>query len=168
MSNPSSGNPALPPPPRNCFCGNCGSTVSPGAAVCLRCGFVPTALRNFCQNCGINVQPGQAVCTRCGFVIGGGGGGGQVGSGEKSKVAAGLLAIFLGGLGVHKFYLGYNTAGIILLATTLIGICLSIVVIGLFIVWIPGTIALIEGIIYLTKSDADFHNGYVVNRREWF
>ena len=40
--------------------------------------------------------------------------------------------------------------------------------IGLFFVWIPGTIALIEGIIYLTKSDTEFHDTYVANKREWF
>lgn len=80
----------------------------------------------------------------------------------KSKVAAGLLAIFLGGLGIHKFYLGYTTQGIILLLVTILG---ALLLIGPL---ITGVISLIEGIIYLTKSDEDFYNIYVANKKEWF
>ena len=81
---------------------------------------------------------------------------------NKSKVAAGLLAIFLGGLGIHKFYLGYTTQGIILLLVTILG---ALLLIGPL---ITGVISLIEGIIYLTKSDEDFYNIYVANKKEWF
>ena len=80
----------------------------------------------------------------------------------KSKVAAGLLAIFLGGLGIHKFYLGYTTQGIILLLVTILG---ALLLVGPL---ITGVISLIEGIIYLTKSDEDFYNIYVANKKEWF
>ena len=83
--------------------------------------------------------------------------------GGKSKMAAALLAFFLGGLGVHKFYLGYNRAGIIMLLVTVFGIIL----LGLPSFIIAG-IAFIEGIIYMTKSDEDFYMTYVKNRREWF
>lgn len=83
--------------------------------------------------------------------------------GQKSKVAAGLLAIFLGGLGIHKFYIGASTAGIIMLLCTLLGFIL------LFIpTFVIGIIALIEGIIYLTKSDEDFYQTYEVNKKSWF
>lgn len=81
---------------------------------------------------------------------------------SKNKVAAGLLAIFLGGLGIHKFYLGYTTQGIILLLVTILG---ALLLIGPL---ITGVISLIEGIIYLTKSDEDFYNIYVANKKEWF
>lgn len=82
----------------------------------------------------------------------------------KDHVAAGLLAIFLGGLGIHKFYLGYNTAGFIMLAVTVLG---SIVSLGLAgaVVWV---ISIVEGIIYLTKSQTEFDNMYVYNQKEWF
>lgn len=86
----------------------------------------------------------------------------------KDKLVAGLLAIFIGGLGIHKFYLGYNTAGGIMLGLTLSGVCLSVIFIGMLWVWIPGVIALVEGIIYLTKSDYAFQQTYVLNKREWF
>ncbi len=91
---------------------------------------------------------------------------------SKSKIAAGLLAIFLGGLGIHKFYLGYMGAGLIYLALWLVVFVSSCTIIGLvvaiplaFAIWI---VVLIEGIIYLTKSDEDFHETYVVNQRMFF
>ncbi|WP_378105401.1 TM2 domain-containing protein [Chryseobacterium sp. sg2396] len=73
---------------------------------------------------------------------------------SEKKVTAGILAILLGGFGVHKFYLGYTKAGII-------QILLSFLCIG-------GLIGLIEGIMYLTKSDEEFDRTYVQNQKEWF
>lgn len=75
---------------------------------------------------------------------------------ENKKVLAGLLGIFFGGLGIHKFILGYNKEGIILLIATLVT-CGAASVIGF-----------IEGIIYLTKSDTDFYNTYQVGKKPWF
>jgi len=89
-------------------------------------------------------------------------------SGDNKKILAGVLAIILGGLGVHKFILGYNKEGGILLGITLLGIVLSCVGIGIFVVWITGLIGLIEGIIYLTKSDAEFYATYQVGKKPWF
>lgn len=80
----------------------------------------------------------------------------------KSKVVAGLLAIFLGSLGIHKFYLGYTQAAIIMLVVSLVG---AIIVVGPIVMAI---IALIEGILYLTKSDQEFYQIYVVGKRPWF
>ena len=77
-----------------------------------------------------------------------------------SKIAAGIFGILLGSLGIHKFILGYTGAGLIMLLVTLL---------TCFVAWpITHLIGLIEGIIYLTKSDADFVKTYVENRREWF
>ncbi len=87
---------------------------------------------------------------------------------ENKKVLAGILAIILGSLGVHKFILGYNKEGGILLGITLLGIVLSCVGIGIFVVWATGIIGLIEGIIYLTKSDAEFYATYQVGKKPWF
>jgi len=74
--------------------------------------------------------------------------------GAEKKLVAGLLAILLGGFGVHKFYLGYTKEGVIQLL-------LSLVCVG-------GIIGLIEGIIYLTKSDAEFVATYITGRKGWF
>jgi TM2 domain-containing membrane protein YozV len=87
---------------------------------------------------------------------------------DNKKVLAGVLGILLGSLGIHKFILGYNTEGIILLAISILGYATLCIFIGAFILWIPGLIGLIEGIIYLTKSDEEFYNTYQVNKRPWF
>jgi TM2 domain-containing membrane protein YozV len=75
----------------------------------------------------------------------------------------GWSAIFLGGLGVHKFLLGYRRAG---------GIMLAIGVLGWFPFAIPtlivSVVGVIEGIIYLNKTDEEFEATYVRGRREWF
>ena len=83
---------------------------------------------------------------------------------EKSKVAAGLLGIFLGGLGIHKFYLGMTKPGLIMLLVTLIA---GIITFGLAAVAME-VIGIIEGIMYLTKSDQEFYYTYVVGKKEWF
>ena len=82
----------------------------------------------------------------------------------KDHVAAGLLAIFLGVFGVHKFYLGYHTTGFIMLGVTILG---SLLTIGIAagVVWLIGVI---EGIIYLTKSQSEFEQLYVFSKREMF
>lgn len=74
---------------------------------------------------------------------------------EKSKVVAGVLGILLGGLGIHRFYLGDTTGGIIRIVSNIA--CFAGSIIGL-----------IEGIIYLTKSDADFQKTYVEEKKAWF
>lgn len=85
-------------------------------------------------------------------------------NGEKDHVGAGLLAIFVGPLGIHKFYLGYNDAGFITLAITVVGsICTLGVAAG--VMWV---ISVIEGIIYLSKSQTEFESIYLLHKREWF
>lgn len=86
-----------------------------------------------------------------------------MGYATKDHVAAGLLAIFLGTLGIHKFYLGYNTAGFIMLAITVLGGWLF----GLG-VFAMAVVSFIEGILYLTKTQADFERIYLMQERQWF
>ncbi|ETN94293.1 TM2 domain-containing protein [Zhouia amylolytica] len=87
-----------------------------------------------------------------------------LGGPENKKLLAGILAIVLGGFGVHKFILGYNKEGIIMLVVTLILGAITCGVLG-GVVWIIG---LIEGIVYLTKSDEDFYQTYQVGKKPWF
>jgi TM2 domain-containing membrane protein YozV len=84
-------------------------------------------------------------------------------AGEKSKVVAGVLGILLGGLGVHKFYLGYQKEGIIMVAAWLVGWVTLGALSG-----VVALVGLIEGIIYLTKTDEDFYQTYVVGQKPWF
>lgn len=79
---------------------------------------------------------------------------------SSKKLAAGICGILLGALGVHKFVLGYNTPGLIMLL-------ISVLSCG-FLAVIPSIIGIVEGIIYLTKSDEDFYRTYMVGKKEWF
>ncbi len=78
----------------------------------------------------------------------------------KEKLPAGLLAILLGALGIHKFYLGYTKEGVITLLVSLLtfGIGASIMAV----------IGIVEGVLYLTKSDALFKAIYVDGHKGWF
>ena len=87
---------------------------------------------------------------------------------SKSKIAAGLLALFLGTWGIHKFYLGYTTAGVIMLVGTIVSFVLTIVVIGILGLMAFGIIGFVEAIIYLTKSDEEFNRIYVQHQKPWF
>lgn len=84
-------------------------------------------------------------------------------SGDKNRIVAALLAVFLGSLGIHKFYLGKTTAGVIMLLGSTVGwITFGIVPAIVYV------IAFIEFIIYLLKPDADFHREYVAGNKSWF
>lgn len=90
---------------------------------------------------------------------------------ESKKMAAGITAILLGGFGIHKFILGYVTEGIIILVLNLIIVPTAGAVtcgIGFGLYSITYLIPIIEGIIYLTKSDEEFINIYQKNKKPWF
>lgn len=90
----------------------------------------------FCRECGAKLSKQAVSCPQCGAVQNTGG---------KSKVAAGLLGIFLGGFGIHRFYLG-QWWGIFYLL--------------FFWTWIPGIIAFIEGIVFLCTSEQNWLKKY--------
>ncbi|AZJ33247.1 TM2 domain-containing protein [Tenacibaculum mesophilum] len=75
---------------------------------------------------------------------------------ESKRVLAGILAILIGSIGIHKFVLGYTKEGIIQIIATIITCGFA------------GIIPFIEGIIYLTKSDEEFVETYQVNQKGWF
>lgn len=139
------------------FCRNCGKEVHPQAVACPGCGVPPLLEKKYCQNCGTAIQPNQAICTKCGVAL-------AARTPTKSKVAAGLLGIFLGWLGIHKFYLGYSKEGAIVLLVSILG---GVVTCG-GAAGVMSVIGLVEGIIYLTTSDEEFERRYVQGRRGWF
>ena len=122
----------------------------------------------FCTKCGAQNEDFAQTCSQCQTplpVIGGyeqtpptayGESPQDLKAGADKKLVAGLCGIFLGGFGVHKFILGYTNEGII-------QIVISVLTCGL-----GGIVGLIEGIIYLTKSDEEFVRTYIQNRRPWF
>jgi TM2 domain-containing membrane protein YozV len=76
---------------------------------------------------------------------------------ESKRVLTGVLAILFGWLGVHRFILGDTTGGILRIVISVVTCTFGGSIIGL-----------IEGIIYLTKSDAEFIQIYQVEKKAWF
>lgn len=110
------------------YCSNCGSELTKEANFCIHCGTSVNGKINVNQ--GVNQSLNMNNNTNA-----------------KSKLAAGLLGIFLGCLGVHNFYLGYTSKAIAQLLLTLIGwiLCFTGPIIAA--IW-----GLIEGILILTGS----------------
>jgi TM2 domain-containing membrane protein YozV len=79
---------------------------------------------------------------------------------DSKRIIAGVMGILLGSLGVHKFVLGYSGAGVVMLLVSVLS-CFTLSP-------VMGLIGLIEGIIYLTKSDEEFYRMYVAQERPWF
>ena len=130
------------------FCRNCAQQISDQAVVCVHCGVPPRNGNLFCTNCGAGTDPRAVVCVRCGVA--------QTPLGiqpgvfdplAKSKMAAGLLGIFLGGLGIHRFYLGYNTIAVAQLVLGLAGILTCGITSIAAAIW-----GLVEGIMILTGN----------------
>ena len=123
---------------------------------CTKCGAVNDDMAQFCSNCqapltavaGSGYQPMQSV--NPGAMTD------WKALGADKKIVAGICGILVGGFGIHKFILGYSTEGII-------QIVISVLTCGA-----GGIIGLIEGIIYLTKSDEDFVRTYIQNKKGWF
>lgn len=135
------------------YCKNCGTEYATDQAViCVKCGAQKGTGMNYCPNCGRPTQPNSAVCLNCGVSL-------TAASEAKSRLAAGLLGIFLGTFGVHNFYLGYTSKAVIQLVCSVIGLVLSCVIVGAFVVfgiWVWG---LVEGIMILTGKVTVDANG---------
>lgn len=126
---------------------------------CTKCGAVNDDTAQYCTNCQAplsqinsgyqpmqSVNPGAMTDWKA--------------MGADKKMVAGILAILLGSLGVHKFILGYTTEGVIMLLV-------SVLSCGILAV-IPSVIGIVEGIMYLTKSDEEFVRTYIQSKKGWF
>lgn len=103
------------------FCTDCGSRISIKAEICPKCG-----VRQMSSPQSLNL--------------------GATAANGKSRIAAAILAFFLGGLGIHKFYLGQTGKGILYLL-----FCWT---------FIPAIIAFVEFILLLVMSDEEFNRKY--------
>src|SRR5687768_5152063 len=83
---------------------------------------------------------------------------------NSNKIAAGVCGILLGWLGVHKFILGMTGPGLVMLLVSLIG---GVITCGVASA-VVSIIGIVEGIIYLTKTDQEFHQIYEIEKRPWF
>jgi len=127
------------------FCRNCGNQLDPSSVICIKCGSSTGLGMNFCQNCGRGTDPNAVVCVGCGAAL-------QRGNGffsgaQKSKMAAGILGLLVGYLGIHNFYLGFTNRAILQIVLTL---CTC----GLAGIW-----GFVEGILILMGSISYDANG---------
>ena len=150
------------PPVAAKFCHACGETIDVRAELCPKCGVrqamsgaafgtsaaEPAAApnRKYCYACRAEIDYRAEICPKCGVrqpSLSGGSGGLIVGDAVtrtgKTKLVASLLAIFLGGFGVHKFYLGDKGLGVLYLV--------------FFWTFIPAIVGFIEGVLWLTQSN---------------
>ena len=119
--------------------------------MCVKCGVAKGQGSNYCHNCGKPVAPEASVCLNCGVANKP-----KASADSKSKLAAGLLGIFLGCFGVHNFYLGYTSKAVTQLVLTIVGYVLCCIGIGILLVLGVGIWGLVEGIMILTgKIDTD-------------
>ena len=123
------------------YCTKCGATNDETAQYCVACQ-APLAPMGGGYQPMQGVNQGQMVDWKA--------------QGADKKLVAGICGILLGGFGVHKFILGYTTEGIIQIVITLVTCGVGSIV------------GLVEGIIYLTKSDEDFVRTYIQGKKGWF
>ncbi|MGN6107806.1 MAG: TM2 domain-containing protein [Kofleriaceae bacterium] len=104
---------------------------------CFACANILDARAELCPKCGIR-QPDMVALEvqRTQLPT----------KGTRNKTTAGLFALLLGGLGIHRFYLGHTGMGVLYLL-----FCWT---------FIPAIAALIEGILYLTMTDEAFAQKY--------
>lgn len=141
------------------YCKNCGNQLNENAVVCLNCGAGKNTGGSFCSNCGSPIGENAAVCLNCGANTNGN----AAGKSEKSKTTAGLLAIFLGHLGIHWFYLGFKNKGIVNIALTvasaLLCFLMGIGVLAFIGIWIYNIIIAVQ---IFTGKQTD-PNGNILN-----
>ena len=96
------------------FCRNCGKELIGTPEICLGCGAKPLVGTSFCNTCGAETNPMAEICVKCGVRLAKAE---EIDISPKSRLAVTLLAWFLGGFGVHRFYLGKIGTGILMIIT---------------------------------------------------
>lgn len=134
------------------FCRNCGKELSEEVSFCPYCGTAKeTNTAPVCPNCGETVEEGFIFCPKCGCDVSGKSAPEtKVEYSPKSKMLAGLLGIFLGGVGVHNFYIGKTGVGVAQIIVTL-------VTCGAASLW-----GFIEGIVILCSNEPKDANGKIM------
>lgn len=132
-------------------CINCGDEINDQAELCTNCGFNQTnelegshgergENEKYCVECGELISKRAEICPECGVRQP------ATGSSSDEQVVAGILALLLGGIGVHKFYQGNMRNGVLYLC--------------FFWTAIPALLGLIEGILMLIADEREYEQKY--------
>ena len=159
------------------FCTHCGNQVSDDAYACMKCGCLPLSGKVHCYSCGVAIRQEQVMCIKCGVRLD------RIVRERTSRfddqrttptpptkfcpdrVVSTALAIVVGCLGIHKFYLGYRVEGFIMLSMTTIGTFMSQ---GFTPLIFMISVSWFEAINMMSRDDESFVVNYVKNRRPWF
>ena len=130
---------------------------------CPNCHTQNPGINTRCVNCGTAMPVAAAPMQQMPNM-------GAKPAGADKKVAAGICGNVLGGLGIHKFILGYQQEGIIMLSVYLGGLILGFFTCGITFLLSMAVhiVGIVEGVMYLTKSDEEFVNTYITHKKPWF
>lgn len=129
---------------------------------CTKCGAVNDDTAQYCVTCQAPLSPVSGGYQPMQSVNEGASGAmtDWKAAGADKKMVSGIVAILLGAFGIHKFLLGYTTEGVIMLLVTILSCGILAMV--------PSVIGIVEGIMYLTKTDEEFVRTYIQGRKGWF
>ncbi len=134
------------------FCKNCGYQMVDNTDVCVKCGVAAGQKNVYCPQCGVQADFDATFCINCGIKLPSAV---NADVNQKSKLVAGLLGIFLGGLGIHNFYLGFQKRALVQLLVSLIGGMITCGVSAAAMeIW-----GLVEGVMILADNNRTDANG---------
>lgn len=106
------------------YCKQCGEGVNPNQAICVKCGTKVGDGNMYCANCGKTIDSAASVCLNCGFAVKG-----KDDLNGQNKMVLAVVALLLGGFGIHNFMLGETKKGVVKLLLCWTGISSIIAII---------------------------------------